>query len=324
SLSTGSSTVVNLPSATLSGNSSHSLTVIITSPNGAVDINPYNGYKVSTTPFFVFPSVGTATPVVEGFQGSTFPPANWTLNNPDNSAYKWIRYSAVGGFGNTSACARMNFFGSTNGQFDELFLPAADLQLALSGSFLSFSVAYAQKTTQNDRLQIQVSTNCGQSWATAYDKSGSALSTHAPFSASAWVPAPVDWRTDSVYLDNYIGNSNVLIKFKAISNAGNNLYVDDVNFQFVTGIDGLSSSSAFDVYPNPTNGLLNVNLNLDGSSNVLIRVYNSIGERVMSRELKNAVSGPYSLNLSELSAGNYVVQLVNGKNNSVRKITVNK
>jgi len=322
SLSTGSSAVVNLPSATLTGNGSHTLTAIAKSPNGAVDINPYNGYKASTTPFFVFPSVGTSTPVVEGFQATTFPPADWTLNNPDNSAYKWIRYSAAGGFGNTSACARMNFFGSTNGQADELFLPAADFQLALSGSFLTFSVAYVQKTAENDRLQIQVSTNCGQTWTTAYDKSGSALSTHAPYSASAWVPAPADWRTDTVYLDNYLGNNNVLIKFKATSNAGNNLYVDDVNLQFVTGIDALSSSSSFDVYPNPTHGILN--MNLDGSPNVLISVYNSIGERVMIRELKNAISGPYSLNLSELSAGNYVVRLVNGKNNSVHKITLNK
>jgi hypothetical protein len=299
----------------------HKLSANATLPNGNIDLNPNNSIKHSVN-FIAFQSPGSSVYAGQDFQVTTFPPADWFMNNPDNGA-TWTRYPSAGGFGNSTASARMNLYGSPNGQIDELFMPTADLQWVSPGVMLTFSVAYAQKTTQNDRLQVQVSTNCGSTWTTVYDKSGTTLSTHAPYTG-LWAPTASDWRSDTVTLDSYAGNNDVQIKFKVTSNAGNNLYLDDVNLQFVTGITQQDLSAGVDVYPNPSSGMVNVNIDSDDMRNVQISIYNSLGEMVTRKEIGNTGRGLYPLNLSELGAGNYVVQVMTDKGSIIRKITLNK
>lgn len=321
SLAPGGVLMVNLPPATLTPGQ-HKLSVNVTMPNGNIDLNPNNSIKHSTN-FLVFSNSGTSTPVMQGFESATFPPADWVLNNPAEVA-TWTRFPNVGGFGNSATSARMYFYTSASGQVDELFLPTADMQWVQPGITLTFSVAYAQKTTQNDRLQVMVSTNCGQSWAIVYDESGTSLSTHAPYNSGLWVPTAADWRADTVNLDSYAGNGNVLIKFKAISANGNNLYLDDVNLQFVTGINQPDISNEVDVYPNPSDGIINLNLDFDGTHNVTVNVYNSLGELVAAKDIGSTSGGLYTMNLSTLASGNYVVQVLSEKGSTLRKITINK
>ena len=319
SLATGGTTTVNLPSNTLS-TGSHSLTVHALQPSTAVDLNPNNSYKRST--FYIFPSLGNVVPITEGYQAAVFPPTDWSINNPDGS-FTWTRYGSAGGFGNSTASTKMDFYNSPPGQFDELYMPSSDLSLTTSSVTLAFNVAYAQYTTENDQLQVLVSTNCGTSWATVVSKAGTALMT-APATTASFVPTATQWRAESVNLDPYRGNNNVLIKFKAVSAYGNNLYIDDINLQYLTGINQPSSSSSVDVYPNPSNGVVNVNLNLNASQNVVINVYNSLGEIVSVKEIGSTNGGLYPLNLSGLASGNYTVQVLNGKNSTLHKITLNK
>ncbi|HLG35886.1 MAG TPA: choice-of-anchor J domain-containing protein [Bacteroidia bacterium] len=321
SLAPNGTAFINLPSVTLTGTGQHTMTANATMPNGAIDLNHNNSIKISSA-FFAFQNYGSATSVAEGFELTAFPPANWLLYNPNNNA-TWTRYPAAGGFGNSTASAKMNFYNSTTGQVDELYLSSADLQWVSPGISLTFSVAYVQKTTQNDRLQVQVSTNCGLTWLTVYDKAGTTLSTHAP-SSTLWVPTSADWRSDTVNLDSYAGNGNVLIKFRATSNAGNNLYLDDVNLQFVTGITQPEVSTEVDVYPNPSGGNINVNLDFDGSRNVIVSVYNSLGDVVAKKEIGSTSGGLYTMNLSALASGNYVVQVLTEQGIIQRKITINK
>src|SRR5207244_8641830 len=130
-----------------------------------VDVDPFNGYRASS--FSIFPSIGGPTPVTEGYQAVTFPPTNWVLNNVDNG-YTWARYGSAGGFGNSTASAQMDFFHSASGQVDELYMPAMDLSSTSSSVHLLFDHAYAQYTTETDRLEVQVSTNCGTSWTSLW------------------------------------------------------------------------------------------------------------------------------------------------------------
>lgn len=314
--------IVSLPPSNLTGSGQHTFTAIAKAPNGAIDVNPFNGLRSSVS-FFAYPNPGSTAPVGESFQVSSFPPIDWTLNNPDNGQ-TWLRYPTAGGFGNSTASTRMNFYSSPSGQIDELIMPTVDLQWINPGITLMFSVAYAQKTTQNDRLQILVSTNCGQSWTSVYDKAGAVLSTHAPQATGLWVPTAADWRSDTVTLDSYLGNSKVLIKFKATSNAGNNLYIDDVNLQFVTGVSQTNVSKEIEVYPNPSEGIINLNFDFKDLHNVIVNVYNSLGELVATKDIGSTSGGLYSMNLSAIASGNYVVQVLTENGSTMRKITINK
>ncbi len=319
SLAVNATAVVPIPTTVLSAGP-HTFRVSATSPNGAVDINPNNSYRSSS--FSIFPTVGGPTPIAEGYQAATFPPTNWVLNNTDNG-YTWTRVTTAGGHGNSSACAKMDFFNSPSGQIDELYLPALDLSNTSQNVRLIWDHAYAQYQTENDRLQVQVSTNCGTSWVDLFNKAGTTLMTHAA-QTTAFTPAAADWRDDTVSLDSYRGFNDVLIKFKATSNYGNNLYVDDINLAYYTtvGVNEISSTSGVDVYPNPSRGEVNVSYNFNKAQNLTVTVSNVLGSTVQSFSLNNVSSGVLPIDMKDAAKGSYFVTIRSNDGTVTKKISI--
>lgn len=82
------------------------------------------------------------------------------------------------------------------------------------------------------------------------------------------------------------------------------------NFGDVTaGINTLTSLSGFDVFPNPSNGIINVsNSNTNGAA-YTVSVYNAIGQSVY--ETKNTAAALTTIDLSALPAGVYHVKVRN-------------
>jgi hypothetical protein len=118
SLASGDSVIATLPAITVT-NGSHTFTSFITLPNGVADVNSGNDSKTSA---FNISLLGTNQPIEQSFQTATFPPADYLINNPDNGP-TWTRVTNAGGFGNSTASARMFLYASPSGQIDELFLP---------------------------------------------------------------------------------------------------------------------------------------------------------------------------------------------------------
>jgi len=120
-----------------------------------------------------------------------------------------------------------NFSEDVRGTEDSLLLPVLDLSGASSAE-LMFSLAYAAYDDDLfDRLDIQVSDDCGETWNTEYSKSGMELSGGLR-EQEAFVPSADQWRLQEVDLSAYAGASEVWISFVNISGWGNNLYVDDI------------------------------------------------------------------------------------------------
>ncbi|HQP02088.1 MAG TPA: T9SS type A sorting domain-containing protein, partial [Bacteroidia bacterium] len=65
------------------------------------------------------------------------------------------------------------------------------------------------------------------------------------------------WSAETVNLNQYAGNNNVLIRFNAVSGYGNNAYVDNVNVSLSTGINEVANT-VFELYPNPTTGIVTI------------------------------------------------------------------
>jgi hypothetical protein len=85
------------------------------------------------------------------------------------------------------------------------------------------------------------------------------------------------------------------------------------------GIDELLSKANIAIYPNPTEGILNVKLNGYKSEIVTIRIFNSNGQVVLTDEiLKSSVE----FNLTHLPKGVYIVELQNGTKTSDTKIVL--
>lgn len=85
------------------------------------------------------------------------------------------------------------------------------------------------------------------------------------------------------------------------------------------GIDELLSKANIAVYPNPTEGILNVKLNGYKSEVISIRIFNSKGQVVLSDEILKSSS---EFNLTHLPKGVYIVELQNGTKTSDTKIVL--
>ena len=82
----------------------------------------------------------------------------------------------------------------------------------------------------------------------------------------------------------------------------------------------------FVLYPNPANGNVTLSINCDmAAANSTIRILNLMGEEVLTKHL-NLTQGKnlISLNISSLSSGFYFVELSDGQQRKVQKLSVNK
>ena len=88
------------------------------------------------------------------------------------------------------------------------------------------------------------------------------------------------------------------------------------------GIDETNVINNVNIYPNPSNGLLNVNFNLLNPSNVVVSVYNMIGEKVVSYNKENASAVNTTLDLSKCASGVYFVKITSTNQTLTQKISL--
>ncbi|MFL5752664.1 MAG: PKD-like domain-containing protein [Bacteroidia bacterium] len=234
SLASGNTIQVTMPALSGLSIATHTYVAATTAPNAGTDQNNTNNSSSSTFSITGAPA-GSALPFTEGYQTTTFVPAGWSytpINPPTN---QWARFTTTGGFGTSTACAKMDNFSGTvdiTGQKDAMITPAISFSAANSTLKLKFDVAYARyNASTSDSLNVWITTDCGGSWTKIYNKGGAPLST-APDITTAFTPTATQWRTDSVSLSSYAGLSSVKLKFESVSAWGNNLYLDNINLAF--------------------------------------------------------------------------------------------
>jgi len=121
-----------------------------------------------------------------------FPPAGWTVINPDGGP-SFQQYSGANGpmfYGNK--CVTVPFYSySGSNQADTLYSPMY-YNLSASDS-IKFNYAYAQYQNSQDRLIIKLSNDGGITFPlTIFDKMGSALAT-APVTNASFIPTSNQW-----------------------------------------------------------------------------------------------------------------------------------
>jgi hypothetical protein len=321
-LASGNTSNVNLPSIPLTAGATNAseLLVYVSGTNGSGELN--NANDTARKPFDYVTHYAMA-PVAEGFTGAQFPPLDWILNNPDAGA-TWSRRTGAGGFGAPTACAKMDFYNSTSGNIDEVYIKPLDLSTVSGPLSLVFNMAYCQYTTENDRLEVQVSTNCGSSWSTLFTKQGVAMAT-APAQTASFTPNAAQWRGEMIDLTTFLGQTEVLVRFKATSAYGNNMYIDDINVANVTAVNELAGTAAsFSIYPVPVTEQATMTFELRENANVEIAMINNLGEKILTSNLGNTTAGAHThrINVAELPAGIYFMTLTAGNQSVTRKIAV--
>ena len=227
-LAPGRSVQVTLPARTVNvGN--RVLSVSVGNPNGGGDNDNTNNSQ--TLSFTVQNPNAQLLPFSEGFETTTFPPAGWTAQNPDNNN-TWFRFTTAGGFGQSASSASISHFDpnlNTTGNLDYIQTPNINFSNAAGASWLAFNVAYARyDPTNSDSLFIRYSTDCGLTWTTIYNRGGTDLSTSGDLT-TPFTPSSLQWRRDSINISSINGNSYAAFSFGCKSGWGNNMYLDDIN-----------------------------------------------------------------------------------------------
>lgn len=316
SLAPGASQIVSLSSSSVT-NGSHFLKVDITSVNGSADAVDLNNTIAGSFRAF---TPALSLPVTEGFSATAFPPAGWNYVhfNPNN---KMTRVTA-GGFGQSVGSMKMdNYSGNTDitGQIDYLLSPLLDLTTAPSNSYLRFNVAHAKyNSASNDRLQVLLSTDCGATWSIIYDKAGTTLST-APNITTAFTPTAAQWRKDSVSLSAWSSFNEAIFSFTTTSTFGNNVYVDDIFIGDVTAGISETAFTSVELFPNPVSEMLRISFGEKLRHDVQANIYSADGRKAKSFLLP-ASGKSFSLDVSELMAGIYAVELNDGQHVYSRKL----
>ncbi len=78
------------------------------------------------------------------------------------------------------------------------------------------------------------------------------------------------------------------------------------------------------IYPNPSNGLVNLNIELFNKSSMEVKVYDILGNTFYTNTFDNNKMGKYTLDLTNVSNGIYFVELRTGKETMTRKINILK
>jgi hypothetical protein len=212
---------------------------------------------------------------------------------------------------------------SASGEKDWITLPSLDMSNSTTVT-MSFEMAYAlfSASGYSDTLRVWASDDCGQTWTELYEKAGNALSTVSAVRTVEFVPVAGEWRQETIDLSAYGGASGVQVRFEHVSNYENNLYLDDINITPTLSVVALEKKGALNVYPNPTTGQLNVDVQLAIQDALVITVYNTLGQVVSQVQDTAVLGGNYKLDLSTLAKGIYHVQVVGGGETMTKKLVL--
>lgn len=208
----------NIPSGTAS------FTFEINKVNNVDDLDELNNTKTQNV---TLPS-SVGIPFAEDF--SPFP-SGWTIQNPDATEFTWKVADAPKDIA-TNKAMKMDFYSYEDnfGEIDLLITPTFDLTDAPVATVL-FDISYAQYQGSDDGLKVIALDACNPDISTGtilYNKSGSALKTHDSTSEPYAPENENDWRTESIDLTAFLGQSNVQLAFVGVNDYGNSLYLDDV------------------------------------------------------------------------------------------------
>ncbi|HZG01501.1 MAG TPA: PKD domain-containing protein, partial [Chitinophagales bacterium] len=254
-----------------------------------------------------------ASGFVENFEGFSFAGSNWVVINPEGSG--WTHTTNAGFSGNSSL--RLSTAGQLENIPDHFITPTYDLS-TVSDLTLYFRVAYAQREDGDiDNLRVYASTDCGQSWKLRYSKTGPTLSTTDDPVGGTFVPTASQWRQEAVNLNALAGETNVRFRFEFTNKGGNNVYIDDINFNPTTTVQDTRSELSLSVFPNPASGndvALSFNLGqpADHASVTLVSAEGRTTE-VMPPTRLDAGHHLLRLALNNVPAGYYMLWLRDGE-----------
>ena len=180
---------------------------------------------------------------------------------------------------------------------------------------MTFDYAFAARNSSSnyDALRVYASEDCGQSWNLIRIFQSGLLRTAPDQNGSAFTPSAGQWRNGLIPLAGFDGKGPFLIKFEFENGGGNNFYIDNIQLTSNNvSITEYELAENVSVYPNPSNGEVNLKFNSETQSNISLKIYDLSGRQVYAKELPMGTTDYKVSGGNKLPRGVYMLQLEEG------------
>jgi len=295
----------------------HELTVLIDEVNDIVDqVTADNSLSIEIL------QTGTELELTESFDGPSFPPFYFEINNPDFNK-SWDLNETVSHSGGNSVYVNCYSYGNTF-TYDDLLLPAMNLT-GFNNPVLEFYSAYAQyDEDDSDTLEVLISVDCGETFNSITKLYGEDLAS-APNTTAEFFPQASEWQLNAIDLTDYADSDGLIVALRCINSFENNLFVDDINIRETNtvGTNQLEFDSAMSLHPNPTNAAFDISLSTNSDLHAEIIIHDLIG-KVVLKEDYHVVPGKnrVQMDASQLPAGIYYVNVKTREFSKTEKLVI--
>ncbi|CAA6798917.1 MAG: Unknown protein [uncultured Aureispira sp.] len=331
-LMSGQSTTIAFPATTLASGTSN-VEYSITDVNAG---GTYSQGPVTMAPeaYDKLPSVSIGAPIVEGFESAPLIPTTgysrtlttgiFEANGASESNFSILdgptySYGAIGGMALSNRSVRFRFYNLQASSEISLIMQKVNFGL---GSKVTFDHAYRQYQTAEDALDVEVSTDCGATWTSVWNKSGADLATLSDSTAQYTPADSSEWVSDTILLAAYDNTNDVVIRFKGTSDYGNNLYIDNINITSgVVSVNKIQTEAAeVRIMPNPVSNKMALEFTMLNSADANISIINALGQQV--QQVTNGYFSGTNLievNTSKLASGVYFVNIITEEGTTTKR-----
>ena len=92
----------------------------------------------------------------------------------------------------------------------------------------------------------------------------------------------------------------------------------------VSSVEDNTTTLGLNVFPNPASSEIQLTVN-STTTNLTVEVYNMIGVKILYQSINSVIgNGTYSLDVSDLNPGMYIIKVIDGQKNTIDKIIINR
>ncbi len=285
-----------------------------------LEVRNSQGTDKITRPLFI--SVTPAVAANKAPAGQNFENAAavnlWQLETDNNDG--WFLNTTLGFSGNRCLEARTSEQTPVGLRLSAISDPI-DVSEYQGNLNLHFKYAYARRVAgSSERLLVLGSNDCGISWNILAVYLNATLETSAV--APNWKPATLsDWGRAEIDISRYAGSSNLYLRFDALSQAGNSIYLDDVNVgSFALNVKETLMEQNLYLLPNPAQNELTIQ-SVDLKGKMIVSIVDITGRLLLQRNLD---SNTRAINTTELTNGVYTVWVEADNVRWAKKLIISK
>ena len=284
--------------------------VYLTASNASGEVTSVDPFVIRVLDDGMLPA-----PMVEGFESGQGPWSDGQWSVQTQEGQPWQIRETTGYSSSRSLYVRNRQ--NVGGEITRVTSTTYDAG-GMAAVFISYKYAYSHRTTgeTDDRLKLQVSKDCGESWNTRQFHRGIIdLPTAEPHGGNFYPSGTAEWTGHIEEVDNEIYMiPNLRIRFEFESKGGNNVFLDDIN---VYGVDSLGNVQtlvaglheaelSLDLFPNPSTGQATAAVQWPGDAAIL-SLRDAAGRLIRQEQLRG--NGGRRIPLEGLAPGVHFIEL---------------